>query len=95
MNTRNKGAAPATSPGDVRGRQASTARMHLYMTVALAASIVIAAIAVSMGVAGAQSVHAFPQPDTGLVLALMLAAVGVMGALSALAVRLAGRFRQR
>lgn len=79
-----------------RARQAFlTVRVQLYMTAALVLSILVAASAVSMGVARAQALPAVGQPDTGLVLALTLAAVGLMGALSALAVRIAGRPRQR
>jgi uncharacterized Tic20 family protein len=69
------------------------ALFQLAMTVALVVSIVIAATAVSVGVADAQSMRAMAQPDTSLVLMLMLVAVGLMGALSALAVRIVGRSR--
>lgn len=76
-----------------QARPASPALLHLLMTVGLILSIVVAATAVSIGAAGAQSMRNVSQPDTGLVLTLMLLAIGVMGALSALAVRLAGRSR--
>lgn len=76
-------------------RLAAAALMNLAMSGALMAAILVAAGAVSMGVADAQGLNAMTQPDTGLVLGLMLCAVGVMGALSAVAMRLAGRSRQR
>ena len=86
MKTGNRRAAvPAAS------RYASVACIHVAITLALIGSIVI----VSMGVARAQNAQALAQPDTGLVLALTLAAIGAMCALSALAMRLAGRPRQR
>jgi hypothetical protein len=67
----------------------------LMMSVALVISIVIVATAVSIGFASAQTLSAMSEPDTGLVLALLACAIGVMGVLSALAVRFAGRPRQR
>jgi hypothetical protein len=86
--------APAGGDG-ARGRQASSIRVHLVMTIALSMAIAVAATAVSMGGASAQGAQVMTRPDTGLVLALLLVAVGVMGALSAVAVRLAGRTRHR
>jgi hypothetical protein len=77
------------------GLRASTAVLHLLMSGALVAAILVAATAVSMGVADAQGLNTITHPDTGLVLGLMLCAVGVMGALSAVAVRFAGRSRDR
>ncbi len=72
-----------------------TVRMQVLATLALVFSIMVAATAVSMGVARAQGVHAMNEPDTGLVIALMIGAIGIMGALSAVAVRLVGRPRSR
>jgi hypothetical protein len=67
----------------------------LIISAALSATLVvcimIAAAAVSM--ARAQTLNAIAEPDTSLVVAMLIAAIGVMGALSAVAVRLAGRFR--
>lgn len=77
----------------VEAREAMPAILQLLMTAALILSIVIAATAVSVGAARAQSMRAVAQPDTGLVLMLMVIAIGVMGVLSALAVRIAGRSR--
>jgi divalent metal cation (Fe/Co/Zn/Cd) transporter len=74
-------------------RGTSPALLQLLMAAALIVSIVIAATAVSIGAASAQSVRAMTQPDTSLVLMLMLLAIGVMGVLSALAVKLASRSR--
>jgi hypothetical protein len=89
-------ADPASVRETARGRrQVSTARVQLVMTGALIASIAVAATAVSIGFARAQGVTAMAEPDTGLVVALMVAAVGIMGALSAIAVRFAGRPRHR
>jgi hypothetical protein len=65
------------------------------MTAVLVLSIVVVATAVSIGAARAQEAPGTTYPDAGLVLALMLVAVGIMGALSAIAVRFAGRPRQR
>ena len=76
-------------------RQAAMARLHLFIMMALTASIAVAATAVSIGVARAQGMHAMAQPDTSLVVALMVAAIGVMGGLSAIAMRFAGRSRHR
>ena len=95
MNPLREGAPPARAGGGACGRQDSTARLHLLMTIALVAAIAVAATAVSMGAARAQSVQAITRPDTGLIVALLAAAIGVMGILSAFAVRIAGRPRQR
>ena len=76
-------------------RLAAAALMNLAMSGALMLAILVAATAVTMGVADAQALNGMAQPDTGLVLGLMLCAVGVMGALSAVAMRFAGRSRQR
>jgi hypothetical protein len=67
----------------------------LIMSAALIACIVIVATTMSMGFARAQTLNAISEPDTGLVVAMLVGAIGVMGVLSALAVRLAGRPRQR
>lgn len=89
---------PATLRPDTTGR-APTRFGPLIMSATLSAAIVvcimIAAAAVSMGFARAQTLNAVAEPDTGLVLAMLAAAIGVMGVLSAAAVRLAGRSRQR
>jgi hypothetical protein len=71
------------------------APVALIMSAALIACIVIVATTMSMGFARAQTLNAISEPDTGLVLAMLAGAIGVMGLLSALAVRLAGRPRQR
>ena len=61
----------------------------------LAFSTGFVAWTMSVGFARAQSVHAFSEPDTGLVAALLAFAVVLMGGLSAVAVRWSGRPRQR
>jgi hypothetical protein len=61
----------------------------------LVAGIGIAATAISVGFASAQTLHAIAEPDTELMLAMLAAAIALMGVLSAAAVRLAGRSRQR
>jgi FtsH-binding integral membrane protein len=87
------------TPGDARAnarhrQQASTARVQLFMMAALIVSIAVAATAVSIGYARASSMLPVAEPHAGLVVALMVAAIGVMGGLSAVAVRFAGRPRQ-
>ena len=80
-------------------RPVSIASGALILSATLSALIVvcilIAATAVSAGFARAQSLNAMTEPDSGLVLAMLVTAIGVMGALSAVAVRLAGRSRSR
>ena len=87
-------ASTAAAADDTRGRHASTLRVQLVMTLALAFAIAIAATAVSMGAARAQTAEAITQPDTGLVIALLIAAIGAIGALTVLAERLTSRPRQ-
>lgn len=69
--------------------------MSATLSFVIVIAIMIAATAVSMGFARAQTLNAIAEPDTGLVLAMLAAAIGVMGGLSAVAVRLAGRSRPR
>lgn len=78
---------------EARTQAASPVLLQLMMTAALIVSIIIAATAVSIGAADAQSIRGATRPDTGLVLMLMLLAIGAMGVLSALAVRVACRSR--
>jgi predicted lysophospholipase L1 biosynthesis ABC-type transport system permease subunit len=84
-----KGEAPA------RRRLMSTRCVEYIIITVLVGGIGIAATAISVGLANAQTLHAIAEPDTELMLAMLAAAVAVMGALSAAAVRLAGRSRQR
>jgi hypothetical protein len=79
----------------MRRRRASIAVIQLVASAALLASILIAATAISIGIAGAQSLGASVEPDASLVLALLVIAVTLMGILSAVAVRFAGRPRGR
>ena len=77
-------------------RRASIAVIQLVATASLVASILIAGIVISVGLAGAQSVGGVTvEPDAGLVLALLASAIAVMGILSAAAVRFTGRPRSR
>jgi hypothetical protein len=69
--------------------------MSATLSAIIVVAIMIAATAVSMGFARAQTLNAVAEPDTSLVLAMLAAAIGVMGALSAVAVRLVGRSRPR
>lgn len=88
--------ALATDAADGVGyRHASTLHVQLVMTLALAFAIAVAATAVSIGAARAESVQAITRPDTGLVITLLIAAIGVIVALTAVAGRLTGRPRQR
>jgi divalent metal cation (Fe/Co/Zn/Cd) transporter len=77
-----------------RGR-ATMAVIQLVASATLLASILVAASAISIGIAGAQSLSAGGEPDASLVLTLLAIAVAVMGILSAAAVRFAGRPRSR
>jgi hypothetical protein len=77
-----------------RGR-ASMAIIQLVASAALLASILIAASAISIGIAGAQGLTSAGEPDASLVLTLLAIAIAVMGILSAAAVRFAGRPRGR
>lgn len=74
-------------------RDAAVAMVHLVMTVALVLCIIIAATALSIGGAFAQSPSRVSDPDAGLVMMLMIGAIAVMCALSAIAVRFTGRTR--
>ena len=80
-----------------RALRAAAAAAFLQCAVVglLALSTAFVAWTMSVGFAGAQSVHAFSEPDTGLVAALLAFAVVLMGGLSAVAVRWSGRPRQR
>lgn len=81
----------------VRPRAAKVAVPFLRCVVAgiLALSTAFVASIVTVGFARAQTVHAFSEPDTSLVLAMLAFSVVVMGGLSAAAVRWSGRPRQR
>ena len=88
----------ARTGGAARGgglQRTSMAVVQLVASAALVASILIAGVVVSVGIAGAQSVATSVEPDAGLVLMLLAIAVAVMGILSAAAARLAGRPRGR
>jgi hypothetical protein len=69
--------------------------IQLVASAALLASILIAGVAISIDIAGAQGLGASVEPDASLVLMLLAIAVAVMGILSAAAVRFAGRPRGR
>ena len=79
----------------MRRRRASIAVIQLVASATLLASILIAATAISIGIAGAQALSASVEPDASLVLALLVIAVALMGILSAAVVRHAGRRRGR
>jgi hypothetical protein len=79
----------------MRRRRASIAVIQLVASATLLASILIAATAISIGIAGAQALGASVEPDASLVLALLVIAVALMGILSAAVVRFAGRPRGR
>ena len=79
----------------MRRRRASIAVVQLVASATLLASILIAATAISIGIAGAQALSGSVEPDASLVLALLVIAVALMGILSAAAVRFAGRPRGR
>ena len=79
----------------MRRRRASMAVIQLVASATLLASILVAAGAISIGIAGAQGLSAGGEPDASLVLTLLAIAVAVMGILSAAAVRFAGRPRSR
>jgi hypothetical protein len=79
----------------MRRRRASIAVIQLVASATLLASILIAATAISIGIAGAQALGASVAPDASLVLALLVIAVALMGILSAAVVRFAGRPRGR
>ena len=65
------------------------------MSAGLLVCISVLAISMSVGFARAQSQQAMGEPDTGLVITLLVIAIAVMGLLSAAAVRFAGRPRRR
>jgi hypothetical protein len=90
-----KNSGTAVAVDDLGGRHVSSLRVQLAMTLALAFAIAIAATAVSIGAARADTVQAITRPDTGLVLTLLIGAIGVIVALTAVAGRLTGRPRQR
>lgn len=71
----------------------AAALAQLLMSAGLVACISVLAISLSVGFARAQSQQAIGEPDTGLVIALLIVAITVMGVLSAAAVRFAGRPR--
>lgn len=74
-------------------RRRSTAALELAMTAFLVAAIVAAALALGFSSARAATVYA-AEPDAGLVLALLVAAIAVMVALSAVTARFVGRSRR-
>jgi hypothetical protein len=76
-------------------RRASMAVIQLVASATLLASILVAAGAISIGIAGAQGLSGSVEPNASLVLTLLAIAVAVMGILSAAAVRIAGRQRGR
>ena len=79
----------------MRRQRASIAVIQLVASATLLVSILIAATAISIGLAGAQGLSTSVEPDASLVLALLVIAVTLMGILSAAAVRFAGRSRGR
>ncbi len=72
-----------------------TACLHFALTATLLVGLLVAATAISMGIANADDLRAIVRPDTGLMIGLMILAVGAMGALSAAAVHLSSRWRDR
>jgi hypothetical protein len=80
---------------DRERQRVTTAGLQLLMTAALIACIAVAATAVSIGYARAQGTSVGIEPHAGLMVALMVVAISVMGAVSAVAVRVVGRPRQR
>lgn len=82
-------------PADRRRlRRSTTAPIQLITSSLLVVAIAIAGFAVSMDIAGAQTVSAMREPDTGLILTLFAFAIVLMGVLSAAAVRFVGRSRR-
>ncbi len=75
--------------------RSSIVLVQLITTSALVLSIGVVATAISIGFARAQALGTIQEPDTALVLTMMALAILVMGVLSAAAVRLVGRSRQR
>ena len=67
--------------------------VQLILTGALVVGIAAAGSVVSMGFADAQGLSGAPVSDASLVIAMLAAAVAVMGILSAAAVRWTGRPR--
>ena len=78
-----------------RSVSGSTAPVHSLAAGILLVAAVFVGSMLSLRAATAHGVHAFSEPDTGLVVALLACAVILMGGLSAAAVRFAGRRRPR
>lgn len=76
-------------------RRHSMAFVQLALTLSLVAGLLIAATAISMGIANAEDLGAIVRPDAGLMIGMMVVAVAVMCALSAAAVHLGNRTRGR
>lgn len=74
---------------------AAVACLEIITSAGLIGAIVILASTLSIGFARAQTLTAMAEPDTGLVIAMLVVTIGVMGALSAIAVHFSGRPRQR
>lgn len=73
----------------------AVACLELIMSFGLVGAIAILATALSVGFARAQTLTAVAEPDTGLVIAMLVVTIGVMVVLSAVAVHFTGRPRQR
>lgn len=76
-----------------RDRSAKQALVELAMNAALIGATITAALALGIDLARAATASV-SEPDTGLVIALLVAAVAAMVALSAAAVRIVGRPRR-
>jgi hypothetical protein len=74
---------------------AAVACLEIITSMGLVGAIAILASTLSIGFAQAQTLTAMAEPDTGLVIAMLVVTIGVMGGLSAIAVHFSGRPRQR
>lgn len=90
---RSKNTFAADTFATAAARRRSAALLELAVTAFLLAAIIATALALGIDFARAATVYA-AEPDVGLVLALLVAAVAVMVALSAAAVRFASRSRR-
>lgn len=76
-------------------RRLSMACMQFVLTLSLLFGLLVAVTAISMGIANAEDIGAIVRPDTGLMIGMLVVAVALMCALSAAAVRLVSRSRDR
>lgn len=85
MTTRMHDSSPRT--------RLTAACVQLVLTVCLVVGLLVAASAITVGIAQAETLEVIVRPDTGVMVALMLAAIAVMCALSAAAVHFGNRSR--